>query len=166
MYMDTNARTSYQFCHELPCAEATISLARRLAPFLRLGDVVALKGELGSGKTTFARALICELVGVDLEVPSPTYTLAQSYMARSFEIWHFDLYRIKSADELLKLELAEMQRNCLLLIEWPDRLGPGFMSDRLEIIFKYLGDNEARGVEFVGLNSWEERLRELKYNDS
>ena len=79
---------------DLPNLAATADLAQKLAPLLKAGDVIALHGGLGAGKTTFSRALISALLGQDTEVPSPTYTLVQTYDGPSFPIFHFDLYRM------------------------------------------------------------------------
>ena len=110
----------------LPTADDTAACAVRLAPNLSAGDCVLLEGDLGAGKTHFARALIqTKLADVGLmeDVPSPTYTLVQTYDAGSLQIWHVDLYRLRSADELVELGLEEAFGEALILIEWPDRLG-------------------------------------------
>ena len=162
MPMPTDDGVVMQLRYELPCAEATGLFAQRLAPLLQMGDVIALKGELGAGKTTFARALIRSLGGVDAEVPSPTFTLAQSYQGQTCNIWHFDLYRLKSADEAAELGIDEMRHDSLVLIEWPERLGSALASDRLEIVFEYCADEDARRVSLFGVNAWSERLADLR----
>jgi tRNA threonylcarbamoyladenosine biosynthesis protein TsaE len=151
---------------EVPHVEATGLFAQRLAPLLRAGDVIALKGELGAGKTAFARALIHALGAVDREVPSPTFTLAQSYEGRALGIWHFDLYRLKSADEALELGIDEMGCDSVVLIEWPERLGAALASDRLEITFEYCAEDDARRITLGGLNGWSDRLADLQINES
>ena len=161
MPIATEAGGVMQLRFELPCAEATDFFAQRLAPLLRAGDVIALKGELGSGKTTFARALIRALGVADTEVPSPTFTLVQSYEGQTFDIWHFDLYRLKSADEALELGIDEMRHGNVVLIEWPERLGVALASDRLEIVFEYCADEDARRISLLGTNPWLERLVDL-----
>ena len=98
--------------------------ARRLAPWLKVGDVVALHGDLGAGKTAFARALIRVLAGADEEVPSPTFTLVQTYDAPMGPIFHFDLYRIVSPDELTEIGWDEALADGLfVLVEWPEPRG-------------------------------------------
>ncbi|HEY2541330.1 MAG TPA: tRNA (adenosine(37)-N6)-threonylcarbamoyltransferase complex ATPase subunit type 1 TsaE, partial [Stellaceae bacterium] len=82
---------------------ATAALAARLAAIARPGDVIALRGELGAGKTAFARAFIRARNSADEEVPSPTFTLVQNYEAAGGAIWHFDLYRLTAADEIWEL---------------------------------------------------------------
>jgi tRNA threonylcarbamoyladenosine biosynthesis protein TsaE len=161
MPMATDAGLVMQLRFDLPCAEETDRFAQRLAPLLRMGDVIALKGELGAGKTTFARALIRSLSAVDTEVPSPTFTLAQCYEGQAFGIWHFDLYRLKSADEASELGIDEMRHDSVVLIEWPERLGTALASDRLEIVFEYCADEDARRVSLFFVNDWLERLADL-----
>ncbi len=111
----------------LPDAAATEALARRIAPGLNAGDTLLLAGEIGAGKSTFARALIksrLQDIGRDEDVPSPTFTLVQTYEAGGAEIWHCDLYRLTGPDEILDLGLEEAFENAICLVEWPDRLGP------------------------------------------
>ncbi|GJD93767.1 hypothetical protein OCOJLMKI_0964 [Methylobacterium iners] len=109
----------------LPDESATEDLGRFLAEFLAPGDLVALSGGLGGGKTTLARALIRELAGApSLEVPSPTFTLVQPYEAKNGRaIVHADLYRLRGADELVELGFDEMTESAITLVEWPERLG-------------------------------------------
>ena len=152
--------------YELPRLEATSLLARRLAPILRAGDMIALKGELGVGKTTFARALIRALGVADTEIPSPTFTLAQGYRGQTLDIWHFDLYRLRSADDALELGIDDVRRDSLVLIEWPERLGTSLAMDRLEIAFEYVADEDARRVALDGEISWSERLSDLNLDGS
>ncbi|WP_336489347.1 tRNA (adenosine(37)-N6)-threonylcarbamoyltransferase complex ATPase subunit type 1 TsaE [Methylobacterium nigriterrae] len=110
----------------LPEEGATEDLGRFLAELLVPGDLVALSGGLGGGKTTLARALIRELAGApDLDVPSPTFTLVQPYEdRRGRAIVHADLYRLRSPDELVELGFDEMTESAITLVEWPERLPP------------------------------------------
>ncbi|WP_203236190.1 tRNA (adenosine(37)-N6)-threonylcarbamoyltransferase complex ATPase subunit type 1 TsaE [Methylobacterium crusticola] len=110
----------------LPDESATEDLGRFLAELLRPGDLVALSGGLGGGKTTLARALIREIVGdPDLDVPSPTFTLIQPYEAPGGQmVVHADLYRLRGSDELVELGFDEMTERAVALVEWPDRLPP------------------------------------------
>jgi tRNA threonylcarbamoyl adenosine modification protein YjeE len=106
---------------DLPDEAATNRLGEDIAAVLAKGDTVALKGDLGAGKTTLARALIRAMAGEPgLEVPSPTFTLVQAYEAR-VPILHLDLYRLGSPDELEELGLDEGLENGAVLIEWPER---------------------------------------------
>jgi tRNA threonylcarbamoyladenosine biosynthesis protein TsaE len=117
---------------ELGNAEATAALGKALARRLEAGDVVFLEGDLGAGKTTLARGLIEAWTG-ETDAPSPTYTLVQTYEGAAGPLWHMDLYRLKQPDDVLELGLEEALGVALLLIEWPDRLGPYAPTDRIEI---------------------------------
>jgi tRNA threonylcarbamoyladenosine biosynthesis protein TsaE len=101
--------------------DATAALARRLAPFLRGGDTILLEGGLGAGKSHFARALVRALTG-ETEVPSPTYTLVQTYPGPDCEVWHADLYRLADPGEVAELGLLEAFETAIALVEWPERL--------------------------------------------
>ena len=124
---------------DLPDERATMSLAADIASLLQPGDLVTLSGELGCGKTTFARALIRSLTGDQtLEVPSPTFTLLQVYDSvikdgAKFPIVHADLFRIKEPSELAELGWDEAADGALVIVEWPERAGGGLSGDRLDI---------------------------------
>src|ERR1043165_7946856 len=107
---------------DLPDERATASLAARLAALARPGDVIALNGELGAGKTSFARAFI-RARGADEDVPSPTFTLAQAYELPDATVWHFDCYRLRDPEEAWELGIEDAFREGISLIEWPERLG-------------------------------------------
>src|SRR3990170_8901424 len=100
---------------------ATVRLGEDLAMALRAGDVLALSGDLGAGKTTLARGLIRAMAGDErLDVPSPTFTLVQSYETR-VPLHHFDLYRLTSPSEFDELGLDELLATGAALVEWPER---------------------------------------------
>lgn len=140
---------------DLPDEAATRALGARLAPLLRAGDVVTLTGPLGAGKTTLARGLVAALLGPDAETPSPTYTLVQTYDAGAFELWHFDLYRLESAQDVYELGFEDALADGVSLVEWPDRLGPLAPADRLDIV---LAPNGAgRIADLRPGASWKER---------
>ncbi|MET4127673.1 tRNA (adenosine(37)-N6)-threonylcarbamoyltransferase complex ATPase subunit type 1 TsaE [Roseovarius sp. MBR-6] len=101
----------------------TCALAQRLAPRLGPGDVLLLSGGVGAGKTHFARCLIQSLLPSPEDVPSPTYTLVQTYPGPHAGIWHADLYRLTQPGELVELGLTEAFETDICLVEWPDRLG-------------------------------------------
>lgn len=149
----------------LPSEAATEALARRLAPRLRAGDVVGLQGELGAGKTTFARALIRRLAGADVEVPSPTFNLALTYELDHVTLWHFDLYRLEQPEEAFELGIEEAFADGISLIEWPERLGRLLPDDGLTVTLAS-GDREtARRIGFGGGGDWPARLRGLAADD-
>lgn len=144
---------------ELPDLAATEALAQGLAPHLKAGDVIALRGGLGAGKTTFARALISALMGQETEVPSPTYTLVQIYEGPDFPIFHYDLYRLEVPDEVFELGWDETADG-LCLIEWPDRAGPHLPNWRLDLTLNVEGETRIALLEPQG-EDWQTRLDEL-----
>lgn len=129
--------------------DATEALALRLAPQLRAGDAVLLEGPIGAGKTHLARALIGALQRASgetpEEVPSPSFTLIQTYRAGPLEIRHVDLYRLSDPGELVELGLDE-GAGVLSLIEWPERLGDLLPSDALTLRLDFAGTADARHV--------------------
>ncbi len=134
----------------LPDEKATTMLGEDLAMALRPGDVLALSGDLGAGKTTLARGLIRAMSGdPGLEVPSPTFTLVQSYETR-VPIHHLDLYRLSSPDELDELGLDEMLGEGAALIEWPDRAGGLLPDDTLQVELVHEGDGRLARVAGSG----------------
>lgn len=111
----------------LPGPEATADLAQAIAPLVRPGDTLLLQGDLGAGKSHLARSLIRARLGAGgalAEVPSPTFTLVQTYEAPDAEIWHADLYRLSDPQELWELGLDGAMETAICLIEWPDRIAP------------------------------------------
>ena len=121
---------------ELPDEAATEAFAGRLAGLLRTGDFVGLSGVLGIGKTTCARHLIAALAGHEMEVPSPSFTLVQSYDFDGFTLWHFDLYRIEVPEEVYELGFDDALADGVTLVEWPERLGPMLPAMRLDVTFR------------------------------
>ncbi len=107
----------------LPSDEATARLGEWLAPQLHPGSVVLLEGQIGAGKTHLARALIRARLGRAEDVPSPTFTLVQTYEADGVEIWHADLYRLTHPDEITELGLEAAFASAICLVEWPERMG-------------------------------------------
>ena len=119
---------------DLPDEAATALLAGRLAGLARAGDVIALKGGLGAGKTSLARAFLRARAGDPaLEVPSPTFTLVQPYDLPDGTVWHFDLYRLARPEEAWELGIEEAFGQVIALIEWPENLGALLPSEHLEI---------------------------------
>lgn len=136
---------------------ATQAFGAALAPRFKAGDVVYLIGELGAGKSALARAIIQALDPEIEAVPSPTFTLIQHYETPGPDVAHLDLYRLKSPDEVWELGLEELTDCALILIEWPERLGPvarqlGF-DRRLEISLKEVGET-ARTISLKPLGGF------------
>ncbi|WP_249729518.1 MULTISPECIES: tRNA (adenosine(37)-N6)-threonylcarbamoyltransferase complex ATPase subunit type 1 TsaE [unclassified Chelatococcus] len=143
----------------------TEALAQLLAEELRPGDLVTLSGDLGAGKTTFARALIRILADdPDLEVPSPTFTLMQLYETGHGTVVHADLYRVGDASELEDLGWDEASEEAIVLVEWPDRAAGVLAADRLDVALTHVnGDNyEARRVRLTGTGRFAPRLARLQ----
>lgn len=107
----------------LKSPQDTADLAAALGRVLQAGDVVLLQGAIGGGKTHFARALIQSVMEVPEDVPSPTFTLVQVYDTSVGDIWHSDLYRLTSVDEVEELGLLDAFDSAVCLIEWPEKLG-------------------------------------------
>jgi tRNA threonylcarbamoyladenosine biosynthesis protein TsaE len=141
-----------------------VRLGARIGTLLMPGDTVTLAGALGAGKTVFARGLIRSFLP-DEEVPSPTFTLVQTYETRRFPIWHVDLYRLKSPSEVRELGLDEALERGVLVIEWPDRMGAGLPADRLDIILEGGGEegerNDEREVKIIARGAWAPRIGKL-----
>lgn len=147
----------------LPDAEATAQLGARLARLIQPGDVVLLYGPLGAGKSTLARGLIRGLAEADIDVPSPTFTLVQTYDTDP-AIAHFDLYRLESPREVLELGLDEALDNGAVLIEWPERLGADLDHwlgpDRLALHLQIFETGRQAMLEASG--QWVERLADAE----
>jgi tRNA threonylcarbamoyladenosine biosynthesis protein TsaE len=141
----------------LPDEAATAVLAGRLAGLARPGDVIALRGELGAGKTSLARAFI-RARGGDEAVPSPTFTLVQTYDLPDGAVWHFDLYRLRAAEEAWELGIEDAFRDGISLIEWPERLGILLPRRRLLVALDFAEAPAARRATLSGDGDWVARL--------
>ena len=137
-------------------AETTERFGGAIAALLCLGDVICLKGDLGAGKTTFTRGLIRALCGPETEVPSPTYTLVQTYPAPEFVIWHFDLYRLEHPDEVFELGWTETATG-VAIIEWPERAESHIPANQLTVRLEWVGDGRKAILEPHG-EDWQTRL--------
>jgi tRNA threonylcarbamoyladenosine biosynthesis protein TsaE len=139
---------------ELPSLAATEALAATVAALARAGDAILLEGGLGAGKSAFARAFLRAATGDPaLEVPSPTFTLVQSYDTRIGVVQHFDLWRLEGPGGLTELGWDEA-RNGIVLVEWPDRLGPLRPAEALTVALHPTGADSRRAV----LSGWPDRL--------
>lgn len=133
------------------------AFGKRLGKILEPGDVIALAGPLGAGKTTLARGILAG-AGYAGEVPSPTFAIVQPYEppALSLPVWHVDLYRLEGPDEVRELGLWEIADEGALLIEWPDRMGGSLPPGSLHLLLAGAGD-AARILTWTAPPSWEKR---------
>jgi tRNA threonylcarbamoyl adenosine modification protein YjeE len=147
----------------------TAALAARVGELSGAGDVIALWGDLGAGKTAFARGLIRARLP-DEEVPSPTFTLVQIYESAAFApVWHFDLYRLTGADEVWELGFEDALEGAVSLIEWPERLGRGLPLRRLdvELAFDPAAGPTVRAARLIGRGpDWARRVERLETEDA
>lgn len=144
----------------------TREFGARLAKVVQAGDCVALRGDLGAGKTSLARGLICAFLDSDMEVPSPTFTLVQRYQPDpspepdSPELLHFDLYRLEDPDDVWELGWEELDE-VISLVEWPERAGPHLSPKRLDIEILIMGDSRRAHVSALPKTNWKSRLHDF-----
>jgi tRNA threonylcarbamoyl adenosine modification protein YjeE len=149
------------FTVQLASEQATVRLVTDVAAALEPGDLVTLSGDLGAGKTFFARALIRYLAGnPDIAVPSPTFTLMQNYDLPRFPLVHADLYRLEGPGELAELGFDDLPKEAVVLLEWPDRAAGFLPPDRLDIAFTLdpKAGPEARKVRITGYGAFGPRV--------
>ncbi len=141
--------------------DSVTQLGCRIAEHLKPGDAILLNGPIGAGKTHLARAIIRALMGHDEEVPSPTYTLVQTYETEETTIWHADLYRLGDSSELIELGLDEAIGDGIVLVEWSDRIPEELRpTDALEITITPIGNT--RRLQFnASSQHWAGFLKEL-----
>lgn len=137
-------------CFFLPSPEATDALGKILADNLCPGDTVLLAGPIGAGKSHLSRAIIHHRLGRMEDVPSPTFTLVQTYEHPSGDIWHADLYRLSHPDEVIELGLEDAFATAICLVEWPDRLGRLAPDDAIHLILSHHGEGRQAKVRFAG----------------
>lgn len=146
-------------------AAATDRLGAWFSDKIGPGDVLLLSGPVGAGKTHFARALIGAVLareGIQEDVPSPTFTLVQTYATAGFEIVHADLYRLGSTLDLIELGLENAFVDGVSLIEWPDRLGSDRPPVALHVTLADVDDGQSRQVSLAGRRDrWQQRLTRL-----
>lgn len=122
----------------------TVLLGEKISRLCHKGDVLALNGTLGVGKSVLARAFIQKICG-KTDVPSPTFTLVQTYETKDFDVYHFDLYRLKSPEEIFELGMEEAMYDGVCLIEWPEKMG-GYLPKK-SIIINIKHQPEGREIE-------------------
>jgi tRNA threonylcarbamoyladenosine biosynthesis protein TsaE len=147
------------FVRELPLADLTETeaLARRLAIMARPGDIFALQGPLGVGKSALARAFIRALTSDIEDVPSPTFTLVQSYDSAKGALYHFDLYRLEAAEQAEELGIDDAFADGISLVEWPEMLGGLLPRRRLWIGLVAGPQPDSRIARLNGVDLWQER---------
>jgi len=154
----------YSFTTTLADEATTCRLMTDIAAIIEPGDLITLSGDLGAGKTTFARALIRYLADDNtIEVPSPTFTLTQTYTLPRFAVVHADLYRLSSSAELAELGLDDSPEGAVTLLEWPDRAVGYLPSNRLDITFTLepQAGLTARNVRITGYGSFAPRTERV-----
>lgn len=147
--------------------EAASALAAEIAPMLQPGDTILLEGEIGAGKTHFARALIqtrLRAVGITEDVPSPTFTLVQTYVDTITEIWHADLYRLTDVQEVHELGLEDAFLTAICLVEWPEKLDDIRPAAALTIRFEHCADNDTRRLKFEATSDRWKKLAPILQN--
>lgn len=161
----TEGMTTPLFHLTLASPDATARFAAELGEIVRPGDTIMLDGPIGSGKTLFARSLIQARLAADgappEDVPSPTFTLVQTYETGTVEIWHADLYRITHPDEVEELGLTQAFEQAICLVEWPDRLGDLAPARALTLEFSPGEAEEARNILVYGASDWRDRLEQV-----
>jgi len=118
------------------------NFAKDFGDTLKGDEIITLNGPLGAGKTSLARFLIQELTGEDLDVPSPTYTLVQTYDTPKGRLYHLDLYRLENSEEIYELGWEEMAGDGLMLIEWAERIEALIPSRHIALHFSIVGDTQ------------------------
>lgn len=135
-----------------------MKLAQNIAAALRSGDVLGLSGDLGSGKTTMARAMIQSISPEPVDVTSPTFTLMQEYPSTKGPLLHCDLYRLESEGDVYSIGLLEMLDDHITLIEWPGIIVSLLPASTLHIKCAIDSDKNARRVTLSGVGDWKKRL--------
>ena len=155
---------------ELPNLSATQNLGSLLADGLTAGDVIALSGPLGAGKSALARSIIVSANPNETDVPSPTFSLVQTYeLADRTPLWHLDLYRVESSEDAMQLGLDDAFVDAVCLIEWPDRLKKFLPERTLSIHIYSANDDDPDGIRFADITApphWSGRLQAIiaKFN--
>ncbi len=155
--------STYSAEFHLASPEDTALLARRLGTLLHAGDCLLLSGGIGAGKSHFARALILSRLPEPEDVPSPTFTLVQTYDLDEGELWHADLYRLGDVDHIVELGLVDAMQSAITVIEWPDRLADLTPENALHIDISDPNRDDTRMVHVFATNArWADVIEALK----
>ena len=150
---------------ELPDLSATQKLGTLLADGLTAGDIISLSGPLGAGKSALARSIIVSANPNETDVPSPTFSLVQTYeLADRTPLWHLDLYRVETPEDAMQLGLDDAFVDSVCLIEWPDRLKNFLPKSTLSIHLYLACNDDADGVRFADIiapPNWSERIQAI-----
>lgn len=151
---------NFFLANESRTREFGLELGKQLLP----GDFIALYGSLGAGKTTLVRGLVQYLCGTETDVPSPTYTLVQTYETSRFTICHFDLYRVDSPSELDELGWEDSEET-VALVEWPTRAGDRLPEQRLDAVLQSTVQGGREATLSSKSKSWNDRINNLKFTN-
>jgi len=150
------------FSVQLSSADDTAQWAARFGAMLRPGDVILMTGDIGAGKSFLARSIIQSHQSTPEDVPSPTFTLVQTYDTNLGEVWHADLYRLSGPDDIIELGLYDAFDTAICLIEWPDRLQELTPRTALNIAFAMGETDDARILTITAPNDdWRARLEQV-----
>jgi tRNA threonylcarbamoyl adenosine modification protein YjeE len=166
--MDYNALSPAHQSAVLTDENATLRAGQALARVLQPGDCVLLHGDLGAGKTTFTRGILRAAAGQPIDVPSPTFTLVQSYPINDVTFYHYDLYRLpddNNEQDLTEIGFFDALNDGIALVEWPERLNESVPPDHLVLHFT-LKDDETRIVSWAGHGAWQSRAAALNLSDA
>lgn len=147
---------------EIDSAERTKDLAEFIARLVAKGDVIALSGEIGTGKTTFVQSLIRKIKPDENEITSPTFTLVKTYDTKIGTIWHFDLYRLKNGSEVLELGIDDALETGISIIEWPEIAKNYLPTNSLSIRIEYADDPNKRVFYINNPNGKWQKINEFR----
>ena len=149
---------------QLKSLEDTQNFSENISKIIGPGDIIFLYGEIGVGKTTFARFCINYLEGKNgiknSDVLSPTFNIVYDYDVKDIKILHYDLYRIKNYKDIFQLGMFETSKEHIKIVEWPELIKPK-PRDRIDILFKYSQLTDSRKVETIGFGKW----KDYKFNE-
>ena len=149
----------YEIIINSPNVQKTEKLGKILSKILKKNDLIALQGELGSGKTTLARSIIWSSMDTkksSMPIPSPTFNLVQLYDCEKIIIGHADLYRINNSEEIEALNLEEIIDNGVLIVEWAEKLSPIKESNILRI--QFMNTNNGLDINILDVSGWSDRI--------